>query len=100
MPVTAEDVHVALGVDNRDVAVTGSGLGSSDQAEFVVVDLRHVLVRAAKHLSLLHLLVVLVERLVRVLDDECVHHRHRGRCAQSVSTVLSFLAGGLVKRAI
>lgn len=96
MPVSAKDVHVALGVDDRNVTVAGGGFGASDKAEFVVVEMRHVLVRAAKHLSLLHLLVVLVERLVRVLDDECVHHRHRGRCAETFPAVLTVFAGGLV----
>ena len=37
MPVTAENVHVALRVDDADVAVTSGGLSAADEAKFVLV---------------------------------------------------------------
>ena len=37
MPVTAEDVHVSLRIDDTDVAVTRSWLSSTDEAKFVLV---------------------------------------------------------------
>ena len=35
MPVAAENVHVALGVDDTNVAVTSGGLSSANEAKFV-----------------------------------------------------------------
>lgn len=75
MPITSEDVHVAFGVDDRNMAITSSGLGTSDQAKFVFVA-GSVVIETTKLLSLFHLLVILIKALVSVLDDECVHHRH------------------------
>lgn len=37
MPVTAEDIHVALGVNDADVSVTGCWFCAADQTEFVFV---------------------------------------------------------------
>ena len=74
--ITAEDVHVALGVDDADVAVTSGGLSAADETKFVFVDRGVGVVPSAELPSLLHLLVVLVERLVGVLDQERVHHRY------------------------
>ena len=75
MPITSEDVHVAFGVDDRNMAITSSGLGTSDQAKFVFVA-GSVVIETAKLLSLFHLLVILIKAMVSVLDDEGVHHRH------------------------
>lgn len=59
MSVSAEDVHVALRVDDRDVAVTGRWLNAADQSKFVlVVGGCGLVVGDAELLSLLHLLVV------------------------------------------
>lgn len=74
--ITAEDVHVALGVDDADVAVTSGGLSAADETKFVFVARGVGVVPSAELPSLLHLLVVLVERLVGVLDQERVHHRY------------------------
>ena len=74
MSVTAKDVHVALGVDDGNMSITSSRLDSSDEAKFVLVSVCGVMVVHAVLLSLLHLLGVLVEALVGVLDDESVHH--------------------------
>ena len=77
MSVASEDVHVALGVDNRDVAIAGRWLGTSNQAKFVFVVLRSIMVVPAKLLPLLHTLMVLVEAVVSVLNNERVHHCNR-----------------------
>ena len=77
MSVASEDVHVALGVDNRDVAIAGRWLSASNQAKFVFVVLRSIMVVPAKLLPLLHTLVVLVEAVVSVLNNERVHHCNR-----------------------
>ena len=74
MSVASKDVHVALGVDNRDVAIAGRWLGTSNQAKFVFVVLRSTMVERAKLSPLLHRLVVLVEAMVGVLNNERVHH--------------------------
>ena len=75
--ITAEDVHVAFRVDNADVTIACRWLGSTDEAKFVfVVSCRVVIVRHAELLPLLHRLVVGVEAMVRVLDNERVHHGH------------------------
>ena len=75
--ITAEDVHVAFRVDNADVTIACRWLGSTDEAKFVFVVVRRVvIVRHAELLPLLHGLVVGVEAVVRVLNDERVHHRH------------------------
>lgn len=59
------------------MAVTGRGLGASDQTEFVFVVLCSIMVvGAAKLLSFLHLLVIQVEALVGILNDKRVHHCH------------------------
>ena len=79
--VTSEDVHVALGVDDRDVAIAGRGLSASNQAKFVLVVVCRIMVEPAKLLPLLHLLMVLVEALVGVLNNERVHHCNRRRSA-------------------
>ena len=76
MSITAEDVHVALGVDDADVAVTSGGLSAADETKFVFVGGGVGVVPPAELPPLLHLLVVLVERLVGVLDQERVHHRY------------------------
>ena len=73
MSVSTEDIHVALGIDETDVSVTCCRLGPSDEAEFVFVS-SSCIITAKLLSSLLHLLVVLVEALVGVLDEECVHH--------------------------
>ena len=81
MSVTSEDVHVALRVDDRDVAIAGRGLSASNQAKFVLVVVCRIMVEPAKLLPLLHLLMVLVEALVGVLNNERVHHCNRRRSA-------------------
>ena len=53
MSVTSKDVHVALGVNDRDVAITGRWLSASNQAKFVFVILRSIMVDPAKF-PLLH----------------------------------------------
>jgi len=73
MPVATEDVHVALRVNDADVTVSGGRLSTPDKAKFVLV--RSCVGVVALELSpLLHLLVVLVEALIGVLDDEGIHH--------------------------
>mmetsp|Transcript_5309 Transcript_5309/g.7102 ORF Transcript_5309/g.7102 Transcript_5309/m.7102 type:complete len:253 (+) Transcript_5309:53-811(+) len=79
--VAAEDVHESLGVDHGNVAVTGRRFGASDQAKFVFVLLRRVVVIGTKLLALLHLLVVQIEAVVRILNDKGVHHRDARRRA-------------------
>lgn len=74
------------------MTIASSRLGASDEAKFVLVRVCSVLVIHAELLSLLHLLVILVEALVGVLDDEGVHHRDRGGCAKAVTILLSTLA--------
>ena len=74
MSVTTEDVHIALRVDYRDVAIASRWFGASNQAKFVFVVLRSTMVERAKLSSLLHRLVVLVEAMVGVLNNERVHH--------------------------
>lgn len=91
MPVTAEDVHIALGVNDADVTVTGSWSCSTDQTKFVLA-CRRVGIVVTKLSSLFHLLVVLVEAVVGVLNDEGVHHGYRCRCAK---TLTSSSAGSL-----
>ena len=54
MSVATEDVHVALGVDDRDVAIAGRWLGASNQSKFVFVVVRSIMVVPAKLLPLLH----------------------------------------------
>lgn len=78
--VAAKDVHVAFGVDEADVTVAGRRSSASDQAKFVFVLVRGVVVVRSKLLSLLHLLVVQVEAVICILNDERAHHRHRCRC--------------------
>jgi len=56
--IAAEDIHVALGVDHRDVAIARCRLSTADQTEFVFVRLSRVVVISSELLSLLHLLVV------------------------------------------
>ena len=84
MPVTAKDVHVALRVDDGNVTIAGRRFRSADQTEFVLVVCSRVVIEVAELLSLLHLLVVLVEAVIRVLDDERVHHGHGRGCAKAV----------------
>ena len=80
MSVTSKDIHVALGVNDRYVAITGRWLSASNQAKFVFVILRSIMVDPAKF-PLLHRLVVLVEAMVSVLNNERVHHCNRRRSA-------------------
>ena len=91
--VAAENVHEALGVDHADVAVTSRRFGTSDEAEFVLVMVCSALVvRSKVLLSLLHLLVVQVKAVVRILNDERVHHGDgRGR-AKAVTVRCSTLS--------
>lgn len=75
------------------MTITSSRLSASDEAEFVfVVVCSVVVVRAAKLLSLLHLLVVLVERVVSILDDERVHHCNGRGSAKTVALCITLLA--------
>lgn len=78
--ITAENVHVALRINDRNMAVTGRGLCASDQTEFVFVVMCSIMVVGATELlSFLHLLMIQVEALVGILNDERVHHGHRCR---------------------
>jgi len=80
MSITAENVHVALRINDRNMAVTGRGLCASDQTEFVFVVMCSIMVVGATELlSFLHLLMIQVEALVGILNDERVHHGHRCR---------------------
>ena len=85
MSVTTEDVHVALGVNDADVAIAGRWFGASNQAKFIFVVLRSIMV-VPKLLPLLHLMVILVEALVSVLNNERVHHCNRRGSAQAFTT--------------
>lgn len=77
MPVTTEDVHVALRVNDANVAISGGWFSAPDKSKFVLVR-SCVGVVALELSSLLHLLVVLVEALIGILDDEGVHHGDGG----------------------
>lgn len=61
------------------MAVTSRRFSASDQAKFVFVLLCCIVVVSSELLSLLHLLVVEVEAVVRVLDNERVHHGNARR---------------------
>ena len=91
MSVTTEDVHVALGVNDADVAIAGRWFGASNQAKFIFVVLRSIMV-VPKLLPLLHLMVILVKALVSVLDDEGIHHCNGGRSTKVVSLGVATLA--------
>jgi len=98
MPITAEDIHIPLGVNDCDVAIACGGLGSSDEAEFFFVVVRWIVVHTSELLSLLHLLVVLVKRMVRVFYNECVHHSNGSGRAETFTAGMSFLAASLIRR--
>ena len=83
MSVTTEDVHIALRVDYRDVAIAGRWLGASNQAKFVFVVVCSRMVEPTTLLPSLHLLVVLVEAMVCVFNNERVHHCNRRGSAKA-----------------
>lgn len=79
--IAAEDVHEALGVLNRAVAVARRGLPALDEAEFTLMCvlcgvMAVCVVEASCSLSLL---VVHLKALVGILDDERVAHRNGSR---------------------
>lgn len=79
--VAAEDVHKALGVLNRAVAVACCGLPALNKAKFTLMCvlcgvMAVCIVETSCSLSLL---VVDLKALVGILDDERVAHRNRSR---------------------
>ena len=71
------------------MAVTSRRFGASDEAKFVFVLLCCIVVVSSELLSLLHLLVIEVEAVVRVLDDERVHHGNACRRAKAIALLVT-----------